>query len=164
MDVKSTSRMFILLQLQAQRHYSITIASSETLFYYNCKLRDIILLQLQAQRHYSITMASSETSPPRGRGFRQELQAHWWWFSCFRPVKSKCVFNPLIGNNSRISSSKLSILPMPTFKKLKYKNVFKIKINLTRPCYKEPWNFPNCSFKSWWFKSSHPWSKIRSTS
>jgi hypothetical protein len=37
------------------------------------------------------------------------------------------VENPSNGNNSRISSSKSYILTIPTFKKIKYEDLFKIE-------------------------------------
>jgi hypothetical protein len=43
------------------------------------------------------------------------------------PARSKCAENPPKGNNSRISSSKSSILPITILKKCKYENLIKIK-------------------------------------
>jgi hypothetical protein len=45
-----------------------------------------------------------------GKGFHQELPAHLHWF---RQVRAKCSEIPN-GNNSRITSSNSSMLPMPT--------------------------------------------------
>jgi hypothetical protein len=60
----------------------------------------------------------------RRRGFHRELPAY---LLGLRLVRSKFVDNPSKGNNSRISRFKSYILTIPTFKKFKYKDLFKIK-------------------------------------
>jgi hypothetical protein len=67
----------------------------------------------------------------RGRGFHRELPTHSLGF---RPVRSKFAENPLISNNSKISSFKSYILTIPTLKtNLNTKTSLQLKINLIRP-------------------------------
>jgi hypothetical protein len=51
----------------------------------------------------------------------------------FRQVTSKCVNSPPTGNNFRISNSNSFLLWMSILKKIQYKIVISIKINLTQP-------------------------------
>jgi hypothetical protein len=60
----------------------------------------------------------------RGRGFHRELPVYLLGFWA---VRSKFVENPLNGNNSRISRFKFYLLTIPTLKKFKYEDLFKIK-------------------------------------
>jgi hypothetical protein len=58
------------------------------------------------------------------RGFHRELPAYLLGFG---PVRSKFMENPSSGNNSWISRFKSYILTIPTFLKIKYEDLFKIK-------------------------------------
>jgi hypothetical protein len=60
----------------------------------------------------------------RGRGFHREIPAY---LLGFRLVRSKFVENRSNGNYSRISRVKSYILTIPTLKKFKYEDLFKIK-------------------------------------
>jgi hypothetical protein len=60
----------------------------------------------------------------RGRGFHREVPLY---LLGFKPVRSKFVENPSNGNNSWISRFKSYILTIPTLKKFKYEDLFKIK-------------------------------------
>jgi hypothetical protein len=88
--------------------------------------------------------SSCTRNPPKECLFRRELPAHRRGYTRGRgfcwaetsssftriqaiTVRSKCTENPANGNNSRISSSKSSILPMATFLKFEYENLIKLK-------------------------------------